>query len=98
MRLKGPPDIKACEAGGNWTKVSFKPDLAKFHMTHLEDDVIALMKKRVIDLAGCLGKTEKIEVNGKRVPVKTRLCLKYAYENRPERSFLPRFSPFFLSD
>lgn len=71
MGVKGAPDIKACKAGENWTKVSFKPDLAKFNMTHLEDDVVALMKKRVIDMAGCLGKTVKVELNGKRVPVKT---------------------------
>ncbi|KAM3685333.1 hypothetical protein ACJW31_11G110000 [Castanea mollissima] len=43
----------------NWTKVSFKPDLAKFNMTHLEDDEVALMKKRVFELAGCLEKSVK---------------------------------------
>ncbi|XP_010023678.2 DNA topoisomerase 2 [Eucalyptus grandis] len=89
MGVKGAPDIKACKAGENWTKVSFKPDLAKFNMTHLEDDVVALMKKRVIDMAGCLGKTVKVELNGKRVPVKTfaeyvGLYLKSASKNRPE--------------
>ncbi|XP_048132347.1 DNA topoisomerase 2-like isoform X4 [Rhodamnia argentea] len=94
MGVKGAPDIKACKAGENWTKVSFKPDLAKFNMTQLEDDVVALMKKRVIDLAGCLGKTVKVELNGKRVPVKTfadyvGLCLKFASKSRPECS-LPR--------
>ncbi|XP_030539127.1 DNA topoisomerase 2 isoform X2 [Rhodamnia argentea] len=94
MGAKSAPDIKACKAGENWTKVSFKPDLAKFNMTQLEDDVVALMKKRVIDLAGCLGKTVKVELNGKRVTVKTfadyvGLCLKSASKNSPERS-LPR--------
>ncbi|XP_010023597.2 DNA topoisomerase 2 [Eucalyptus grandis] len=94
MGVKGAPEIKACKAGENWTKVSFKPDLAKFNMTHLEDDVVALMKKRVIDMAGCLGKTVKVELNGKRVPVKTfaeyvGLYLKSASKNRPEAS-LPR--------
>ncbi|KAI4341168.1 hypothetical protein MLD38_025925 [Melastoma candidum] len=60
MGEKSNPVITKCKEGGNWTKVSFKPDLGKFSMTHLEDDVVALMKKRVVDMAGCLGKTVKV--------------------------------------
>ncbi|XP_022982563.1 DNA topoisomerase 2 isoform X2 [Cucurbita maxima] len=71
MGKKSEPIITKCKEGDNWTKVTFKPDLAKFNMTHLEDDVVALMKKRVLDLAGCLGKTVKVELNGQRVPVKS---------------------------
>lgn len=71
MGKRSEPVITKCKEGDNWTKVSFKPDLAKFNMTHLEDDTVALMKKRVVDLAGCLGKTVKVELNGQRIPVKT---------------------------
>ncbi|KAL9420945.1 hypothetical protein AB3S75_038503 [Citrus x aurantiifolia] len=71
MGKKSEPNISKCKVGENWTKVSFKPDLAKFNMTHLEDDVVALMKKRVVDLAGCLGKSVKVDLNGHRVPVKS---------------------------
>lgn len=71
MGKKGEPIIAKCKESDNWTKVSFKPDLSKFNMTHLEDDVVSLMKKRVVDLAGCLGKSVKVELNGRRVPVKT---------------------------
>ncbi|KAF2293580.1 hypothetical protein GH714_002987 [Hevea brasiliensis] len=71
MGKKSEPSITKCKEGENWTKVSFKPDLAKFNMAMLEDDVVALMKKRVIDLAGCLGKTVKVELNGLRVPIKS---------------------------
>ncbi|XP_028107649.1 uncharacterized protein LOC114306576 [Camellia sinensis] len=73
MGKKFKPVITKCKESENWTKVTFKPDLAKFNMTHLEDDVVALMKKRVIDLAGCLGKTVKVELNGQRIPVKSFL-------------------------
>ncbi|KAI6694782.1 hypothetical protein NL676_022492 [Syzygium grande] len=52
MEVKGAPDNKPCKAGENWTKVSFKPDLATFNMSQLEDDVVALMKKRIVDMAG----------------------------------------------
>ena len=69
MGKKTDPVITKCKESDNWTKVTFKPDLAKFNMTHLEDDVVALMKKRVFDMAGCLGNNVKVELNGKRVPV-----------------------------
>ncbi|KAL5543375.1 hypothetical protein UlMin_007159 [Ulmus minor] len=71
MGKRTDPAITKCKDGDNWTKVTFKPDLEKFKMTHLEEDVVALMKKRVVDLAGCLGKTVKVELNGRRVPVKS---------------------------
>ncbi|XP_071690080.1 DNA topoisomerase 2 [Rutidosis leptorrhynchoides] len=71
MGKKSEPTITKCKNGENWTMVSFKPDLAKFGMECLERDVVGLMKKRVIDLAACLGKTVKVELDGKRVPPKT---------------------------
>ncbi|KAL6530462.1 DNA topoisomerase 2 [Orobanche minor] len=66
-----PPVITDCDKEESWTRVSFKPDLAKFQMNHLEADVVALMKKRVIDVAGCLGETVNVALNGKQVPVKS---------------------------
>ncbi|KAK9154871.1 hypothetical protein Sjap_002351 [Stephania japonica] len=95
MGKKSEPTITKCKEGENWTKVTFKPDLAKFKMTYLEEDVVALMKKRVIDLAGCLGKTVKVDLNGQRVPVKSfldyvNLYLKSAGKSRPEP--LPRIA------
>ena len=60
MAIKSEPAIKACKATENWTSVTFKPDLAKFNMSELEDDAIALMRKRVYDLAGVLGKGVKV--------------------------------------
>ncbi|KAM7265027.1 hypothetical protein ACFE04_002710 [Oxalis oulophora] len=71
MSKKGKPSITKCKEGENWTKVTFQPDLAKFKMTHLEDDVVALMRKRVFDMAGCLGKTVKVDLNGNRIPIKS---------------------------
>ncbi|KAJ9671211.1 hypothetical protein PVL29_027276 [Vitis rotundifolia] len=46
---KSEPVIRKCKEGENWSEVSFKPDLAKFNMTHLEDDV-ALMKIDYVNL------------------------------------------------
>ncbi|KAF6995935.1 hypothetical protein CFC21_012354 [Triticum aestivum] len=70
MGKKSEPEIKKCKQSENWTKVTFKPDLAKFNMTELEADVVALMMKRVVDMAGTLGKTVKVELNGEKVAVK----------------------------
>ncbi|KAL6006450.1 hypothetical protein ACLOJK_037404 [Asimina triloba] len=94
MGSKSEPTITKCKESENWTKVTFKPDLAKFNMTHLEEDAVAIMKKRVVDLAGCLGKTVKVELNGQRVPVKSfldyvNLYLKSAAKTREEES-IPR--------
>ena len=48
------------QASDNWTRVTFTPDLAKFGMTELEADTVALMRKRVYDMAGILGKGVKV--------------------------------------
>ncbi|KAG9150672.1 hypothetical protein Leryth_008141 [Lithospermum erythrorhizon] len=75
MGKKSEPIIETCKATENWTKVTFKPDLSKFSMTHLENDVVALMQKRVVDMAGCLsecsGANLVVQLNGKPVPIKS---------------------------
>ncbi|KAK9683011.1 hypothetical protein RND81_10G112500 [Saponaria officinalis] len=97
MTNKGTPITQKCKASDNWTKVTFKPDLAKFNMTHLEDDVVALMKKRVVDLAGCLsacpGKKVRVFLNDKEIEVKSfheyaQFYLSSANENK--ENLLPR--------
>ncbi|KAB8234302.1 DNA topoisomerase 2 [Aspergillus alliaceus] len=54
--------------GDDYTKVTFKPDYAKFGMDGMDDDFEALVKRRVYDLAG----TTKVAVklNGSRVPIR----------------------------
>ncbi|KZV36276.1 DNA topoisomerase 2 [Dorcoceras hygrometricum] len=94
MGKKSEPVITKCKSNENWTKVSFKPDLAKFSMTYLEEDVVALMKKRVIDVAGCLGKTVKVELNGKLFNFKSFSSYCELYLKSPSVSssdLLPRF-------
>ncbi|GMJ08289.1 topoisomerase II [Hibiscus trionum] len=46
LGTKTEPVITRWKEGENWTKLTFKPDLAKFKISHF-----ALMKKRVFDLA-----------------------------------------------
>lgn len=52
-----------------YTKITFKPDLGKFNLAELTDDIIALLKKRVYDLAGCV-KGIRVFLNNERIPIK----------------------------
>lgn len=70
MTVKNPPQIKECKASDNWTCITFRPDLERFGMEELEQDIVSLMRKRVYDMAGILGKGVKVSFNGERLPVK----------------------------
>ena len=55
----------------DFTQVTFKPDLSKFKMTHLDKDTVALMTRRAYDMAGCT-KGVAVYLNGKKLPVSAR--------------------------
>ncbi|CAJ0604912.1 unnamed protein product [Cylicocyclus nassatus] len=55
-------------AGEDYTKITFKPDLKKFKMHELDDDIIGLMCRRAYDVAGST-KGVKVLLNGKVLPV-----------------------------
>ena len=51
----------------DFTRITFVPDLKRFHLENLDDDHVALFKRRAYDVAvsaGC-----KVSLNGKRIPV-----------------------------
>jgi DNA topoisomerase-2 len=52
--------------GEDYTKITFKPDYAKFGMEAMDDDIEALFKRRIYDLAGTI-KDVKIKLNGEKV-------------------------------
>lgn len=56
----------------DFTCITFKPDLAKFKMSILDKDIVALMARRAYDIAGTV-KDVKVFLNGKRLPVSKRL-------------------------
>ena len=68
MTVGGTPSITAY-TGPDYTCATFKPDLARFGMAGLDADIVALLSKRVVDMAGVLGKTVKVTLNGAAVPV-----------------------------
>lgn len=55
--------------GEDFTRITFKPDLAKFKMTELDDDIISLISRRAYDVAGST-KGVKVYLNDKLLPVK----------------------------
>lgn len=54
--------------GEDYTKVTFQPDLRRFNMQELEDDIIALMCRRAFDVAGS-SRGVKVFLNNKQIPV-----------------------------
>jgi DNA topoisomerase-2 len=57
-------------SGPDYTCVTFRPDLPRFGMAALDEDVVSLLSKRVYDMAGVLGKGVKVTLNGEAVPIK----------------------------
>ena len=39
-------------------------------MSHLSDDMLALMRKRVYDLAGVISNKVRVYLNGQKIPIK----------------------------
>ena len=60
--------VSITDSTQDFTKVTFKPDLAKFKMTHLSADMVALMTRRAYDMAGCT-KGVSVYLNGKKLLV-----------------------------
>lgn len=53
----------------DFTKISFWPDLSKFKMQKLEDDIVALMRRRAYDVAAST-RGVSVFLNGQKLPVK----------------------------
>jgi DNA topoisomerase-2 len=70
MSRKEKPDIKKY-SGEPYTSVEFWPDLPKFGMSDLEEDTVALMRRRVYDVAGTSGDRCSVYLDGKKLAVKS---------------------------
>ena len=76
MLTAGEPIIKNCTAAekkkGDWTKITFSPDLKRFKMDSLDDDTVGLLSRRAYDIAGSManskGKKLSVYLNGKKLP------------------------------
>ncbi|XP_017797949.1 PREDICTED: DNA topoisomerase 2 [Habropoda laboriosa] len=68
MESASAPRIKDF-SGEDFTKVIFSPDLSKFKMQSLDDDIVALMSRRAFDIAAST-RGVKVYLNGTRIPIK----------------------------
>lgn len=64
----GKPKIKALKLK-EYTKITFKPDLSKFNMDRLDEDILGVMRRRVYDLCGTV-KDVAVLLNGNRLKVR----------------------------
>lgn len=67
MSKKGKAKITSY-SGDDYTKVTFRPDYARFGMNGMDDDFEALVKRRIYDIAGTCKKV-KVKLNGERVKI-----------------------------
>ncbi|CDW84992.1 dna topoisomerase 2 [Stylonychia lemnae] len=87
------PDITTYEKSKSYTKITFEPDLKKFGMKKLEDDIVSLLAKRVYDLAGILPKSVKIQYNSKKIDFQSfEDYIKYYFKEKDlPQMFVQRF-------
>lgn len=69
MSRKTEPVITANTKNEEYTRITFQPDLKKFGMDAMDADLESLLKKRVVDMAGCV-RNIKVILNNERVKVK----------------------------
>ncbi|WUR02388.1 DNA topoisomerase 2 (TOP2) [Vairimorpha necatrix] len=69
MSVTGKPEIKAYNKKADFTRITFKPDLNRFKMDNLDEDIVSLLKKRVYDLSGIVKKV-KVYLNDEKLEIK----------------------------
>lgn len=90
MSRKDEPLIQANPSGQDFTKVSFRPDLPKFSMERLDDDIVSLMTKRVYDLAGVTDSKVRVKLNGKLIECRNFEDYTDYYLKNEENKELPK--------
>jgi len=66
MRKKNKASVTK-QSGESYTRITFWPDLQRFGMKKLDKDIVGLMNRRVVDLAGTTPARLKVSLNGKRI-------------------------------
>ena len=71
MSVKHEPVIEEKYTKKPYTKITFKPDLARFGMTEIDKDTLALLYKRVYDMTACTDKNLSVSLNGEKLEFKS---------------------------
>ena len=70
MEIEDKPRITKASKSKEYTEIQFKPDLSLFGYSSLDDDMISVMHRRVIDVAGIISEGVRVYWNGERLNVK----------------------------
>ena len=65
-----PPVIKPYTKKNSYIKVTFWPDLRRFDIPRISEDMVALMRRRVFDVAGCTPASVKVYLNNRVLKVR----------------------------
>ncbi|CAI4758179.1 CFF_collapsed_G0047310.mRNA.1.CDS.1 [Saccharomyces cerevisiae] len=69
MSICHPPKITSYKKGPSYTKVTFKPDLTRFGMKELDNDILGVMRRRVYDINGSV-RDINVYLNGKSLKIR----------------------------
>eukprot|EP01132_Coremiostelium_polycephalum_P007836 gene7836-9650_t len=95
MRNKEEPKITSYSKVSDYTCITFFPELSRFGMTHFDEDLIALLNKRVYDVAGC-NPSIKVYLNGTELGIKSfekYISLYFLADDSPPKIFYEKVSP-----
>jgi DNA topoisomerase-2 len=90
MSKKEDPVITDDPGVFDFTCISFKPDLKKFKMQSLDNDIVALFTKRAYDMAGVTDRRVQVKLNGKLLQIKDFKDYCDLYLNAEEHKELPK--------
>lgn len=65
-----PPTVTKATVKKPYTKITFRPDYARLRIPGLTPDMVALLHKRVYDIAAVTDKQVKVRYNGEVLPAK----------------------------
>ena len=80
MSKSNEPKIKNY-GGEDFTKITFSPDLKKFKMESLDEDIVSLMSRRAYDIAAA-SRGVKVFLNGKRISVSILINISINYRTQ----------------
>lgn len=69
MSEVGKAKISSYKKKTEYTQITFKPDLTKFRMEKLDEDIIGVLKRRVYDICGSV-RGIQVTLNGKPLKIK----------------------------
>ena len=93
MAEVGTPKIVSYRKQSEFTEITFKPDLSKFGMTSLDENILGVFRRRVFDIAGSV-RGVKVTLNGEQLKINNfkqyvELYVKAIEKAKEERPHVP---------